>query len=54
MLREKRDEYWECFGHSFPMLLCMSMEDDDIVRIIQKCLDDGKPYEPDITPDANT
>lgn len=50
MLQEKQKEYWERFGHSFPILLCMSMEDEKIVEIIQECLDDGKPYEPDIAP----
>lgn len=47
------DEYHERFGETFPLMLCRGMDEEDIIQIVQKCLDDGRPYEPDIDPDAD-
>ena len=45
------DKYKEHFGECFPLMLCMGMDEEDILQVIQKCLGDDKPYDPDIDPD---
>lgn len=47
------DEYRIRFKEQFPLMLCKSMTDDDICKTIQQCLDDGKPYSPELDPEAN-
>ena len=42
------DEYRNKFGDQFPLMLCMSMTEDEIMELIQDCIDKGKPYEPEI------
>lgn len=47
------DEYRTRFGEQFPLMLCRGMTDDEICQTVQKCLDDGKSYTPELDPDAN-
>lgn len=47
MVDEKMAEYLEKFGEVFPLMCCMDMTDEEIVSRIQKCLDSGKPFEPE-------
>lgn len=47
------DEYQERFEENFPLMLCRTMEEDEIIKIIQKCLDDDEPYEPELNNDAD-
>ena len=47
------DKYRTQFGEQFPLMLCRGMTDEEICQTVQKCLDDGKPYAPELDPDAN-
>lgn len=47
------DAYEMQFGECFPLMLCRSMSEDAICDIIQQCLDNDKPYEPDLDSSAD-
>lgn len=47
------DQYQEQFGENFPMMLCRTMDDEEIIEIIEKCFEDNKPYEPELNEEAN-
>ena len=47
------NEYKEKFNDNFPIFLCRSMEEEEIIEIMQKCIDEGKPYEPELEEEAN-
>lgn len=51
-MNEKLEKYRETFGEQFPLMLCMGMPDKEIIKIIDECLDSGKPYEPEIEKDV--
>ena len=53
MFDKMLDKYQERFEENFPLMLCRHMEEDEIIEIIQKCLDDDEPYDPELDPDAN-
>lgn len=38
-------KYVDTFNENFPLYMCMGMEDEEITKIIEKCLKDGVPYE---------
>ena len=46
------DEYQEHFEENFPMMLCRTMDDEEIIEIIEKCLENDEPYEPELENDA--
>lgn len=48
---EKLDEYKELFGEPFPLMLVMGMGNDEIIKIIQRCIENGEPYDPDVPDD---
>ena len=50
---ELLDKYRARFDDQFPLMLCRAKSDEDICKIIQKCLDDGKPYNPALDPESN-
>lgn len=52
-LEKKMDEYREKFGDIFPRMLCRGMDDERVIATIDKCLKDGKEYEPDAPEDAD-
>lgn len=41
-------KYADAFDENFPMYLFRTADEKEINAIIQKCLDDGVPYEADI------
>lgn len=47
------EKYQTQFKQQFPLMLCRHMSEDEICKVVQQCLDDNKPYEPDLDPDAN-
>ena len=47
MLFEYLQKYVKVFDENFPIYEFMGVDEDDVIKIIQKCLDSGKPYEPD-------
>lgn len=40
-------QYADRFGENFPMFYARDMDDEEVSRTIQRCLDSGKPYTPD-------
>ena len=46
-LREYLHKYRDLFGEQFPMMACLGMEEDDIIKEIQKCLEKKQPYQYD-------
>lgn len=46
-------KYQAKFGEQFPLMLCRGMTDDTIYKVVQQALDDGKPYDPELDPDAD-
>lgn len=47
------EEYQDHFEENFPLMLCRTMEDEEIIEIIEKCLEDDEPYEPELNEEAN-
>lgn len=43
-------KYSDRFGENFPTMFLRGTPPEKLITIIQKCLDDGKPYE---TPDLD-
>lgn len=52
-MAELLQKYAEQFGENFPLFTLMGLDDEEIETIIQKCLDDGKPYTPADIGDKN-
>lgn len=52
MMDEALDEYRKMFDEPFPLMLVMGMGENEIIKIIQKCIESGDPYDPDIPNDA--
>lgn len=44
-------KYADAFDENFPMYLFRTTDEKEINAIIQKCLDDGVPYETDTKED---
>ena len=47
------DAYKSRFGEQFPLMLCRGIGDDGICNIIQECLDNGEPYNPELDPEVD-
>lgn len=47
------DEYKEKFKEQFPLMLCRTMDDDEIIEIIKECMEKGISYEPELDKEAN-
>lgn len=43
--------YVDRFGENFPIFTMLGTPDNEVISIIQKCLDDGKPYKAEYDPD---
>ena len=50
---ELLDRYKTRFGEQFPLMLLRDESDKDISRMIQRWLDNEKPYAPVLDPEAN-
>lgn len=53
MLDKLLTEYAEKFDENFPIFLMMGKPEKEIIKTIQKCLDDEQAFEPDIIADAD-
>ena len=53
MFEKMLNEYQEHFEENFPLMLCRHMDEDEIIEIIKKCLDEDEPYDPELDPEAN-
>ena len=47
-LEELLNEYRDRFGENFPVMLFRGTPEGDLIQMIQKCLSDDKPFEPDL------
>lgn len=47
MLFEYLQKYVKAFDENFPIYEFMGVDEDDVIKIIKKCLEKGKPYEAD-------
>lgn len=45
-------QYRDRFDENFPIMVFRGTPDDELMRMIQKCLDDGKPIEVDLDDEA--
>lgn len=45
MLDELLNRYTEQFDDNFPIFAVRGMDEDEIIKIVQKCLDENKPYD---------
>lgn len=45
---EYLQKYADAFNENFPIFAFMGMSDETIIKAIQKCLDNNKPYDLDI------
>lgn len=52
-MNELLNKYKKQFGEEFPLMLFRSVSEEDISEIIEKCLKDGKPYEPNLDDSAD-
>ena len=44
MVNKLLNEYVEKFGENFPLMI-VRLNDDELAEVLNKCLDEGKPYE---------
>ena len=52
-MEELLNEYRERFDENFPIMLFRGIPEDEVMQSIQKCLSDGKPFEPDLDTEAD-
>lgn len=52
-LEKALEQYQEHFEENFPIMLCRTMEEDEIINIIEKCIENDEPYEPKLNKEAN-
>ena len=46
-MNDKLEDYEEMFKEPFPLMLVRGLEDSEIIKLIDDCLESGKSYEPD-------
>jgi hypothetical protein len=44
-MEEKLNQYAEHFGENFPIFIARGLEEDEIIKIIDECIENDKPYE---------
>ena len=49
---ELLDKYAEKFGENFPIYAMMGESENEIMEIVQRGLDEGKPFNPKINKNA--
>lgn len=45
MLEKLLEEYKEKFGDAFPMFVVRNLDDGEIIKLVQKCIEANKPLE---------
>lgn len=50
-MNELLEEYKKKFDDQFPLMMFMGVSEKDIKKEIKKCIDDGKPYDPETDDD---
>lgn len=46
-LEQALQEYADKFKDNFPIFYVNHLDEDEMVKLIKKCIKDGKPYEAD-------
>lgn len=46
-------EYRERFDENFPVMLFRGTPEDELIETVRKCLEDGRPFEPDLEDEAD-
>ena len=46
-MESKLQEYKDKFGEQFPLMMVMGMDDSEIIKLIDGCIESGEPYAPD-------
>ena len=49
---EKLNQYADHFGENFPIFVARRLGEDELVRIIDDCIKNNKPYEVETQDDA--
>lgn len=44
-MEEKLEQYVEQFGENFPLFIVGNMDEDEIIKVIDDCIESGEPYE---------
>ena len=52
-LEKVLNQYRDRFGENFPVMLFRGTPEDELIQTVQKCLDDAKPFEPDLDDEAD-
>lgn len=42
---EYNEVYYSAFGEYFPVMLFMGMEENEIIKMMQKAVEEGKPFD---------
>ena len=45
LIEKKLNEYAELFGENFPIFIVRNLEESEIIKIIDECIKNNKPYE---------
>ncbi|MBR5584079.1 MAG: hypothetical protein IKW21_06085 [Lachnospiraceae bacterium] len=49
---EKLNEYAEYFGENFPIFIARDLDEGELIRTIDDCIKNNKPYEVETEDDA--
>lgn len=52
-LEKVLNKYRDRFDENFPVMLFRGTPEDELIQTVQKCLDDDKPFEPDLDDEAD-
>ena len=44
-MEEKLNQYAKHFGENFPIFIARNLTEKEIIKIIDKCINENKPYE---------
>ena len=51
-MEEKLNQYAEHFGENFPIFIVRHLDENEVVKIIDECISNNKPYEVDSQDDV--
>lgn len=52
-MKELLEQYLEKFDDQFPLMLVRGMDEEEIITILKKCIEENKPYEIEFDEYAN-
>lgn len=51
-INELREEYKNKFGEQMPMFLVRHLDDEEIIKLMEDCIKNNKPYDPPLDKDS--